>query len=490
MAGGLTFAAIAAALALLASGLPGRTFYTGDPGVKLVAARNVAAHPDHPLDIPLPRIGGRPAPYVDPFFAIHGDHSHAITPELFPIATAPMIAAFGPRGVYVLPAVGFLLAIAATAWLGVLLDGRRHAPTLMLTALLGTPLLFYGLEFWEHAPAAGLAGLAACLIVRGARWPVPWATLPGLMFGIAILLRPEVVWFAAAVLAASRWLPQPPGTARTMAVVVGALLALIPIVVRTFLHFGAIITPHVAGNPALWSPGWPGRRLSIFTEWFVDIGPANAWITAPVLLLCLVSLIVSSTRQGRPFLLLLAGITVFLTWLSAPNSGGGQWGPRYLLPAFIPIAIVAADVFQGLGHRRRVLTVLLVVSAAVAGLAIQRMSYQRLRGTKETYGRVLGLVESMTPAGGYAVTDLWWLDQVAASADRRVFLYAADAETGGVIVRQLQDARTDHVTIFGSREESGDQSPWTVGTCYVVDERQEIPERTLVAVRLRRDCAR
>ena len=94
---------IVAALVLLARGLPSRSFFVGDPGVKLIAARNAIEHPTHPLDIDLPRIGTERVDFLDPFFRVHGDHAHATTSELFPLIAAPLIAVFGMRGALVLP---------------------------------------------------------------------------------------------------------------------------------------------------------------------------------------------------------------------------------------------------------------------------------------------------------------------------------------------------------------------------------------------------
>src|SRR2546422_811278 len=61
---GLAGVAAIAALAALAAGLRPDTFFVGDPGVKLIAARNVLARPGRPLEIPLPAIGGAHVPAV------------------------------------------------------------------------------------------------------------------------------------------------------------------------------------------------------------------------------------------------------------------------------------------------------------------------------------------------------------------------------------------------------------------------------------------
>ncbi len=486
--------AIAIAVIVLARGLPAETFYTGDPGVKLVASRNAIATPSRPLEIPLPTVRGRDLPYLDPFYAVHGDHAHAVTSELFPLASAPFIAAMGARGAYVLPALGFLLAIAGAAWLGVLLDTQRSPAAIMLTALLGTPLLFYGLEFWEHAPAAGISALAMCLLVRSSSRPGTGrrpladfeATTAGVLFGVAFLLRPETVCIAIAVLVAARWLL---GASVRQAglTIAGMAIAVLPLAAYALLHFGHVLTPHFAGNPALWDAGWLGRRGAILSEWLVSIGPSNVFIVAPVVLVALALPWQGERRQGQGFLVAVASLAAVLIFLSAPNDGGGQWGPRYLLPVAVPLTVLAADVLQAVTARWRA-GVWITVALSLGGAWVQRTSYERLRGTKQTYQRVLSLVETTAPPGSYVVTDLWWLDQIAAALDNRVFLYAPDAATGSAIVRELDTAGIEDVALIASGDESGDQTSWLEGTCYVSRERQEITERSLTGTRLDRRC--
>ena len=177
--------ALAALLSVLAAGLRPDAFFVGDPGVKLIAAQNAIDHPSRPFEITLPRIASIPVPHVEPFFSVHGDHAHAITSALFPVLSAPFLVAFGARGLYVLPALGFLLTVAGCAALATALDPRRRPVVAGLAAALGTPFLFYGLEFWEHTLALGCATLGAALFLKRR------ALVAGLLFGVAALLRPK-----------------------------------------------------------------------------------------------------------------------------------------------------------------------------------------------------------------------------------------------------------------------------------------------------------
>src|SRR5215831_12666751 len=127
----LLVAFFAVVIAVLQSGLRADAFFVGDPGIKLIAAKNAIARPDRPLDIPLPVIGRESLPYVEPFFEVHDAHAHAVTTDLFPLVSARAIQWFGLRGAYILPAAGFLGILLGCAWLAVALDNRRN-PALVL----------------------------------------------------------------------------------------------------------------------------------------------------------------------------------------------------------------------------------------------------------------------------------------------------------------------------------------------------------------------
>jgi hypothetical protein len=530
--------ALAATVVALGRGLPADTFFVGDPGVKLAAARNAIAHPGKPLELPLPTIGGERVVFVEPFFAIHGDHSHAVTSEVFPLVSAPLIALFHMRGAYILPALGFLMSLAACGWIASSLDSRRSAAAAALAAGLGTPLLFYGLEFWEHAPAAGLAALATAAFIRADRDLPGEAFAAGLLFGVAVLLRPEALCYVAAVLGSSRLLPVPPRAASLAAVMAGLLIAVAPLAAYSLAHFGTVVPPHVSAHSALVTEDWLAGRAKVLSVWLLPATPAafavcscavvgavlcwqrqaggaapwgraaviaaavaasvliargtieigNFWSAAPAAVVALAWTPADARREGRAFLVAVALIDIALVVLTAPNDGGGQWGPRYLLLACVPIAVLAADAIHAIA-RQHVAGVLMVALLCVAGASIQRAAYRRLRGTKVTYGRVLDLVRSEVPRQGYAVTDLWWLDQVAASATgERQILFAANAGTAFDIMRRLDQAGAPSVTVIRSREESADTGTWSGRTCYVEEGRREIQERALVAIRLRRSC--
>jgi hypothetical protein len=488
--------------------------------VKLVAARNVLARPAHPFEIPLPTIDSAPLPFVEPFFARHGDHTHAVTAEIFPLLSAPFIGLFGLRGAYVLPALGFLLAVVAVAGLGSALDSRRHPWWIGIMAALATPFLFYGLEFWEHLPAVALAALATLMLVgsprkegaglhrpelspafRGAPRPTRAVGFgAGVLFGLATLLRPEAGWFAAAVFIAARWRNPPLPWRTVLAAIGGAAVIAAPLEIYTVLHFGTIAPPHLATNAALLSEASVGTRAALAKLWFLSSADASVLRATPAILVALAAPLTRPRWRGAAFLWTVAALDVVLVLLTAPNDGGAQWGPRYLLFAYVPLAILAADAAAPLGTVRveaearaqqgrwpgtsrtlRATTLMAVV--LTLGVWSGRASYRTLRGTKAEYGRLVDALAAAAPASGWVVTDVWWLDQAAAAiASRARFLYADNNQEAAVLMRRL-DAAGGALTIVTARVEPQVTVSWTEGTCFRTVNTTQLPVRDLVAIR-------
>jgi hypothetical protein len=81
---------------------------------------------------------------------------------LLPLLASPFYRLFGLRGLYVVPALSVIaIAIAAVALARRL--AARRAIWLAWMAVIATPLIVYGLELWEHAPAAACVMIAAAL---------------------------------------------------------------------------------------------------------------------------------------------------------------------------------------------------------------------------------------------------------------------------------------------------------------------------------------
>jgi hypothetical protein len=494
----LLLSAFAVILVVLAAGLRPDAFFVGDPGIKLIAAKNAIARPDHPLDIPLPVIGRESLPYVEPFFEVHGDHVHAVTTDLFPLVSARAIQWFGLRGAYILPTVGFLGILAGCAWLAVALDRRRNPALVVIIAGIATPFLFYGLEFWEHAPAVALATVGTAMFVSALRGRGAISAFgSGLMFGVAFLLRPESALAFLAVLVTSMTLEAKSNRSGLMSLaVIGAAVALAPFEVYTLRHFGRLMPAHLWANAGLLPTSWIAERGHVFSTWFLPTGwswsgagrPQSFWIAAPLVLLACVPVRADVVPNGRRFLWMVAVLTVTLVLLTAPNDGGGQWGPRYLLFAYVPLVMLAADAVEALPRRTATAAALGIL--LLACIWIQRSAYRELRGTKSMYGRVADFVSNEVAPGGCIVSDLWWLDQIAASAtSERRLIYVPSAADAHAVMHRLSRSVVPIVTVIRSESESPDLSAWREDTCYVEIKRETLDVRHLVAITLHHRCS-
>lgn len=98
----------------------------------------------------------------------------------FAIASAPFYAWLGTWGLFVLPAAGTLAVVLLLA-----VRAERDSLAVAALTLAATPILWYGLVFWECAPAAALA-LGAFLLAR--RGQPLWA---GLVAAASVPFREE-----------------------------------------------------------------------------------------------------------------------------------------------------------------------------------------------------------------------------------------------------------------------------------------------------------
>ena len=267
-----------------------------------------------------------------------------------------------------------------------------------------------GSSSWEHtlALAAGVAG-AALLLDAARRRPgrhadAGAAFAAGLLMGAAIVLRPEAACFCAAVLLASRTLVHRP-TWRSLAVAAaGVGVALLPLEVYTICSFRVVrARAHQrqcgTGRPV------PGSRsgCELASDWLLPSGWTTAgpvrtssfWSVAPAAVVGVAAL---ATRDGSErahrFWRALRSLRRSSSLLTAPNDGGGQWGPRYLLFAYVPLALLAADAVRGCPGCVGLVIVVLLASCGW----VQRAAYRQLRGTKATYGRVVDFVARNTQA--------------------------------------------------------------------------------------------
>jgi hypothetical protein len=168
----LLIVALYAALGLIV--LAPEAVYSGDIGVKYVQARALAQHRFGSLDIPYPGevldAEREFSPLREPFVMTTGGGTQAIFPPAGAVLYALPAAIGGIRGLVAVSLVAAAI-ILYSAWR--LVPSPLAAP-LLLTLGIASPLWFYAVSGWEHAPAMafGTAAFGIALASRVGAAPV------------------------------------------------------------------------------------------------------------------------------------------------------------------------------------------------------------------------------------------------------------------------------------------------------------------------------
>lgn len=177
--------------------------YSGDIGVQYVQAQSLVNNGFRSLDLDYPGEFLDPErrffPMRPPFVFTAGGDTQAIFPPMAALLDAPAVAVAGIRGMILLS----LVSAAAVLW-----SAGRLAPAavrhwIILALGLASPLWFYAVTGWQHAPgmAFGTAAFASALAGTGAGAPLA----AGISLGLGATLRDEVILLLPGV-AAALWL--------------------------------------------------------------------------------------------------------------------------------------------------------------------------------------------------------------------------------------------------------------------------------------------
>jgi hypothetical protein len=366
---------------------PAEVFYSGDGGLKYHMTRQLASGVrSASLEIVTPDWGQALPdddlfPTLPPFVQPIDGRAYPGFPWIFPALSVPGYLLAGPKGVLLLPALSLLplwaLTLLVSRRLG--LDGAETC-LVLATLVLGLPLTIHAGLFWEHAPAAALAGFGALGILLPARAiPSGLRGVPaGLALGGTFWLRPEAAAFTSGVyLVAVAWRWRDPEGRWALGRALVATAAMVAAYLALNVHlYGTWLGAHGLQMSEGLSPlvrvseGF-GRGRDMVALWFDSIP-----VTWVVLLLFGLA-----TRKGagdaRGLTLRLAWVLpvfLVLTACMVPNDGGKQVGPRYLLLAATPFSLLLGASLAALraaGWRRtRVAAVVALV--ALLGLTSYR----------------------------------------------------------------------------------------------------------------------
>ena len=195
------FLASSAIFLILWAGLPHEAFFTIDSGVKFIQVHNLVA--SHYSTVTLQYNGKDidPRSTISPFqirpsVYVKGGRNYSVFPILFPLLSSLFYVAMGFAGLYVLPLCGGLLCIPLAYAIAKHFVPHRAALSASVFAVFATPMFFYSLTFWEHTPAVCLL-LAAILLLMKSDRSISVALTSGLLLGMSVWLRSEMLVFSA-----------------------------------------------------------------------------------------------------------------------------------------------------------------------------------------------------------------------------------------------------------------------------------------------------
>jgi hypothetical protein len=194
--------------------------YSGDIGVKYVQARALAANNLASLDIPYPGAFLDRAeaflPMRPPFIMSTAGTTQAIFSPFSAVLQAMAVGLAGMRGLILMSIAGAIV----TLWAAFRIAPARLGAAVLIALGIGSPLWFYAVSGWEHAPAVALGTAAFALAVRS-RGSAS-AAAAGLLIGAGAVLRDEVLLLLPGILVVLWWRSR---SLRSIGAAAGAVMA-------------------------------------------------------------------------------------------------------------------------------------------------------------------------------------------------------------------------------------------------------------------------
>ena len=281
-------------------------------------------------------------PIKPPFVIQHEGGRVVLFPIWFQLVSTPFYLLFGFRGLYILPT----LALWLVWWRFIILARFSKFPgwvTLLLVIgfIFGTPLLVYGAIFWEHTLAVFLVlvGLEFTFRIHDAGMTISKSILIGALFGSSVWIRPEsfLIALPVAFFLALRFIR------KHNPKVTGFIISM------PFIIYGFMLTNWLIYEFPLGVHGTIAVFNSLYWKFFYAYGIfidllRRTWMVFPLSALIVIVLPVFLLWARRPVVLLLTALLI-LFMAAVPfvlvNSGGKQWGARYLFVLY-PVVLMLA----------------------------------------------------------------------------------------------------------------------------------------------------
>jgi hypothetical protein len=317
---------------------------------------------------------------------IHGRHLGQY-PIAFAAATGLLLKAISPGGLFILGAALYLLLMY-------LFDRfAQPSPLLLLFVAAGTPILTFSVDYSEHIYFALINFGGLILFLSGLRLEDSRRLfLGGMLIGLGLYLRLESLIFFSALfggvcleLILSRRLTfkslQPPGLFAG-----GFLVAAGSFFLFNALHYGHPLGPRFMANEEAFAIPLASRLGQIITLLFARGFQLGFFGYMPIFLFVLGATLLPAFRSRLDFAnrsMALAMIFYLpVVAVASPGDGVVNWGPRFLLLAILPCALLLVSLsrFTWPAIVRAGAVLLCVVSIAFTfmGLRLQKNACRQL----------------------------------------------------------------------------------------------------------------
>jgi hypothetical protein len=194
-------------------------------------------------------------------------------PPVYPYFIAVLYALFGTlTAVKVAQCLVGALLVPAVGRIGLFALGERPALVAAAVAAFYPEIVWFCSHFWAATVFTVLVWWAFERVIEAdARDSTRVAVVAGVLWGLAILTRETVLYFLPF---AALWLGwrRPRGTRRAAALVVTALLVVVPWTIRNYLVFETFVPVSTAGALNLWQGNTHLSRQEVYEEYWAVRG--------------------------------------------------------------------------------------------------------------------------------------------------------------------------------------------------------------------------
>lgn len=422
-------------------------FFSGDAGLKFLMVKQIAGGGSYTtlnLEAPLwvSKIWSRGFyPFKAPFVYDSPQGKVISFPPAFQWLTSCLYKYAGFKGIYIVP---FLSLTAMWLWFIFFMKKTGVKPLVISVAFIllafCSPLTIYGALYWEHSLSI-LLSFSAIVFLLLKRVSDFYAVLSGLMTGMSVWLRPEMLLLCLLLVMIILFNNLKEKNKANIIFIASLLTGVLAYLIFNSLVYGIILGQHSVQLSA--PEGFKKYLMDKMIILFHLNGRLLLYFPLTGLFYGIIFYL-SGKRITLPLIVrqLTVIITLFLLIapLALPNAGGKQWGPRYFLnviPVIIMLSVVVME--HGLIKFNKWLLLILI---PVAAYSMYLNVYLARRTLKRDYAyRVKPGLDFLKKQSCdvLVVQNQFIAQEYAALFDTKKIFLAEDQQSFNMLMKLLQD---------------------------------------------------